>query len=66
MHGQTQLIRWSTTEDKIESFSNLMDETLGERPARVHELAVDHEHRVYLGENDNHRRSSYLWSVTLE
>jgi hypothetical protein len=65
MHGRTQLIRWQTGGDRIESFTDLVDESTGARPARVHELAVDGEGSVYLGENDNHERSSYLWSVTL-
>ena len=30
------------------------------------ELAVDDQGRVYLGENDNHERSSYLWSVAFD
>jgi sugar lactone lactonase YvrE len=66
MHGQTQIIRWETGTDRIEAFSELVDESIGDRPARVHELAVDAGHRLYLGENDNHARSSYLWSVALD
>ncbi|MDO8542200.1 MAG: hypothetical protein Q7S40_17310 [Opitutaceae bacterium] len=40
--------------------------TFGQRPARIHELTVDDEGRVFLGENDNHDRSSYLWSVRFD
>ncbi len=64
MNGQTQLIRWDTRADRLERFSDLEDRAIGQRPARIHELTVDDEGRVYLGENDNHERSSYLWSVT--
>lgn len=66
MHGRTQIIRWPTDSDRIETFSELDDPAIGDRPARIHELAVDHNHRLYLGENDNHQRSSYLWSVALD
>ena len=66
MHGRTQLLRWDMRTDKIERFSDLEDKSIGQRPARIHELAVDDQGRVYLGENDNHERSSYLWSVAFE
>ena len=66
MHGATQLLRWNTRSDDIELFSDLVDRSTGQRPARIHELAVDGSGRVYLGENDNHERSSYLWSVVLD
>jgi hypothetical protein len=63
MNGHTQLIRWDPRSDQIEDFGRLADERTGEVPARIHEIAVDDQGRVYLGENDNHHRSSYLWSV---
>ena len=50
----------------MERYTELVDEATGERPARIHELAVADDGRVYLGENDNHVRSSYLWSVALD
>jgi hypothetical protein len=46
--------------------SEIVDPSPAERPARIHELAVDDRGRVYLGENDNHERSSCLWSVILD
>jgi sugar lactone lactonase YvrE len=63
MNGHTQLIRWDPRSDQIEDYGRLADERTGEVPARIHEIAVDDQGRVYLGENDNHHRSSYLWSV---
>lgn len=65
MNGHTQLIRWDTRTDRIEGFTDLSDPAQNEPPARVHDLAIDDEHRIYLAENDNHRRSSYLWEVQL-
>lgn len=66
MNGDTHLIRWKTDSDKLEVYSDLVAEGIKDRPARIHELAIDDEHRIFLGENDNHRRSSYLWSVYIE
>lgn len=66
MNGHTQLIRWDTRTDSLEGYTDLSDSELHDRPARVHDLAVDDEHRIYLGENDNHQRSSYLWTVDLD
>ena len=65
MNGHTQLVRWDTRTDRMEGYTDLSDPARNERPARVHDLAIDDEHRLYLAENDNHRRSSYLWEVQL-
>lgn len=66
MNGYTQLIRWDTRTDRIEGYTELVDRETGERPARIHDLAVTDDHQIFLGENDNHRRSSFLWSVRLD
>lgn len=66
MKGCTQLIRWDTRTDQMEGYTDLRDAQIGECPARIHDIAVDDEHRIYLGENDNHERSSFLWSVRLD
>jgi hypothetical protein len=65
MRGQTQILRWNPAAEKIESFWNLRDPELNAGPARIHELAVDDSGRLFLAENDNHERSSYLWSTRL-
>jgi hypothetical protein len=66
MNGKTQLIRWNTKTDKVELFQDLVAPKINDRPARIHELAIDEEHQLYLGENDNHHRSSYLWTVNFD
>jgi hypothetical protein len=63
MKGHTQLVRCDLERGRIDCFTDLAEPATGERPARIHELAVDSNHRLYLGENDNHLRSSYLWTV---
>jgi hypothetical protein len=64
--GRTELIRWDLSTDCIQSYSELIDPQMNDRPERIHDIAVDHNHRLYLGENDNHQRSSYLWEIGLE
>ncbi|MCC6345100.1 MAG: hypothetical protein IT166_23065 [Bryobacterales bacterium] len=65
MNGHTQLMRWDTRGDsEIRCYNDLAAD--GETPARIHEIAVAPDHTLYLGENDHHGRSSYLWSVRLD
>ena len=65
MKGQTQIVRWHPGGSEFESWHNLCDPAIGDGPARIHEIAVDDAGCLYLAENDNHRRSSYLWSARL-
>ncbi len=64
--GATQLVRWKMETDRIDIYTDLVERQINDRPERIHELAVDDEHQLFLGENDNSRRSSYLWAVHLE
>ncbi len=66
MNGRTQLARWNTRSGRLDRYDNLVEPESGETPARIHEIAVAADHTLYLGENDNHHRSSYLWSVRLD
>lgn len=65
MKGHTQIMRFRPAADRVESFFNLRDSRRDDGPARIHEIAVDADHRLYLAENDNHERSSYLWTARL-
>lgn len=66
MNGRTQLVRWTLSGDGIDCCNELVEPGSGETPARIHEIAVAADHALYLGENDNHHRSSYLWQVRLD
>ena len=66
MRGQTEICRIDPSTLEIEVWGDLVDESNGERPARIHELAVDAGGTVWFGENDNHERSSYLWSAEFD
>lgn len=65
MKGFTQMMRWDVSTDRIEVYTDLVDRQMDDRPARIHEIAVDDGHCLYLGENDNHSRSGFLWTVRL-
>src|SRR5262249_12911906 len=65
MQGQTQVLRWPIGAQKIEDLGDLVEPLSNDRPARIHELALDGRGSIYLAENDNHLRSSYLWSLDL-
>jgi hypothetical protein len=65
MNGYAQIVRWKPGAGQLDSFFHLRDPEIGEGPARIHEMAVDRNHCLYLGENDNHDRSSYLWTAKL-
>ena len=65
MKGHTQVMRWRPGADAIESFYPLHDPALNDGPARIHELTVGADDTLYLAENDNHARSSYLWTARL-
>ncbi len=66
MNGHTQIMRWRPGNDRIESYPDLRDPVLDEAPERIHEIAVDEDGTLYLAENDNHHRSSYLWTARLD
>lgn len=65
LKGETQIFKYDPNKQKIDSFYNLRDEKINDRPARIHELTVGPDNTIYLAENDNHNRSGYLWSVKL-
>lgn len=64
MRSQTQAFRWEMETRQVEDLGDLIDPATGDRPARIHELTVRGS-ELYMAENDNHTRSSYLWQVSL-
>ncbi len=60
--GDTQLFRWRPGEDEIVLLERIEDER-GNRPARIHDIAIGEDGILFLAENDNHKRSSYLWTI---
>ena len=60
--GDTQLFKWDPQKKEIRLVDKIEDEQ-GNVPARIHDIAIDQQGKLYLAENDNHHRSSYLWTV---
>ena len=65
MCGHTQIILWDPRGDVIDSFYELRDPERDDGPARIQETAVGDGVCLYLAENDNCHRSTYLWTVRL-
>ena len=65
MRGQCHVCRFDPATQKLEVWSDLEDVERQEKPARIHGLAISRDGTVWLGENDNHERSSYLWSMRI-
>lgn len=60
------LVRFFPDEDRFEVLGRIRDEALGEEAFQVHDIAIAADGTVYAGENDNFRRSGYLWECRLE
>jgi hypothetical protein len=63
MKGMTTLCRFNPQTLALDVWNGLADADTGAVPARIHELCVADDGTIYFGENDNHHRSSYLWSA---
>ncbi len=66
LRGHTQLFRLAPGSGRIESYCGLADPATAEQPERIHDMAITDDGTLYLAENDNHHRSSYLWSARME
>jgi hypothetical protein len=60
--GDTQLFKWRPGGDNIVLLNRIEDEQRN-RPARIHDIAIGGDGIIFLAENDNHKRSSYLWTI---
>ncbi len=60
--GDTQLFKWNPNDNAIALLDKIEDDH-GNIPARIHDIAVDKHGKLFLAENDNHLRSSYLWTI---
>ncbi len=62
LKGDTQLFKWHPNDNEVAILHRIEDED-GNVPARIHDIAVDRRGTLYLAENHNHTRSSFLWTV---
>lgn len=63
MKHHTHLFRWNPDSRELFNYGEIIDKRINEKPSRIHEIAIDDRGNIYLAENDNHHRSSYLWIV---
>lgn len=66
MRGDCRVCRFDPATAELTVWSDLVDPVREQRPARIHELDVSPDGTLWLGENDNHERSSYLWSMSVD
>jgi hypothetical protein len=62
--GATDLLRFDPRTDAWELLGPVVDAD-GERPYQVHQVVAVGPRTLFAGENDNPRRSSYLWEIGL-
>jgi len=60
-----RIARFIPGEDRFEILGEIRDDELGERAYQVHDLCIAADGTIYAGENDNFRRSSYLWECRI-
>ena len=51
--------------ERFEDCGAVFDPQSGESPERIHDLVMTGEGWLFAGENDNPRRSGYLWEIRL-
>lgn len=63
--GESRLFVYNPETRQLEDLGRIYDEKLGVSPANVHMLIAAADGTLYAGENDNIRRSSYLWECKI-
>lgn len=63
--GACELLQFNPSDDSYELIGPLRDAETGAAPWQVHDLCVTPDGVIYAGENDNPRRSGYLWEIVL-
>jgi outer membrane protein assembly factor BamB len=60
------IVRFLPGPDTFEVLGLICDDDLGARPFQIHDICIAAEGMIYAGENDNFRRSAYLWECRIE
>jgi len=63
--GECELLAFNPADGSVELLGPLTDPGTGESPWQIHDVCVTPDGVLYAGENDNPRRSGYLWEVRL-
>jgi hypothetical protein len=62
--GQCELMRVDYRADTFEKLGEIRDDE-GNALWQCHDIVITHDRVLYVCENDNPYRSSYLWEITL-
>jgi hypothetical protein len=62
--GKNVVFAFDTEQLEFEIVAHLKDDETGETCHCAHSLSIFPDGRVFVGENDNPKRSSYLWEIT--
>jgi len=65
MDFNIQLMRFNPKDDSYRLLGPVYDQSIGEGAHQIHDVAITDDLTIYAGENDNIRRSSYLWECRL-
>jgi hypothetical protein len=61
--GKNVVFRLDAARSEFEIVADLKDEESGEACHCAHSISIFPDGRIYVGENDNPKRSSYLWEI---
>jgi len=63
--GECEVLRFDPGDESYELLGPLVDDGSGDAAWQIHDVCVTPDGVLYAGENDNPRRSGYLWEVAL-
>ena len=63
--GECEILRFNPTDETYALLGPLKDSESGEAAWQIHDVCITPDGTLYAGENDNPRRSGYLWQVEL-
>jgi len=63
--GRARVFAYDREKESFIDFGPIYDPKMGESADRIHCITMTDDLVIYAGENDNHRRSSYLWECKI-
>jgi streptogramin lyase len=59
------IVKFSPGEDRFEVLGRIRDDRTGDQAFQIHDICIASDGTIYAGENDNFRRSGYLWECRI-
>lgn len=60
------IVKYFPGQDRFLVLGQVRDDKLGEQAFQIHDICIAADGTIYAGENDNFRRSSYLWECRID